>query len=399
MSRIKRIMLLLLTLLGLGLSVKLFYIYMDVNFNPQHAPSFCNINSYVDCDAVAKTSHALLFGIPNALWGIFLYLLFLFLIFVDKIKKLKFLPFLEVFKNPLSYIASLGVLSFAVSVILACVSIFAIEKICILCFVTYFINLFIAIIARTPGKDKGFEFDIKTSVADLLDGIKKPIYLIMLSFCVLIFGVFVAVINHSKVFSPPKPVGSIMQYAEMKTNPYKVSGNILGDRHPKVIVNLYTDYQCPHCRILNIMLHQAMQDVKGVMIVHHDFPLDTECNPLLRHSMHKNSCMLARYSLAAAMQGKAWDMSSLLFDNKFQSEKDVLKTAKKIKGLDIEQLEKDANSNIVSVELKQNINAAIERNVKATPTMLIGARIYTGTMPYDELIKVLTANGAEPRNK
>ena len=87
MSGIKRLAYFLLMLIGLVLSVKLFDIYMNMNFNPNALPSFCNINSYVDCDGVAKTVHSRFLGLPLALWGIFLYLFFMFLTFVDKLKK------------------------------------------------------------------------------------------------------------------------------------------------------------------------------------------------------------------------------------------------------------------------------------------------------------------------
>ena len=143
-----------------------------MNFNPYAEASFCNINSYIDCDGVAKTAHSRFLGIPLALWGIFLYLFFIFLLFVDKLKQLPFLGFLKVFKNPPAYIATIGAFSFLFSMFLAFISIFEIEKICILCFVTYFINLSIGLISRN--KELGFWGDLKTSFKDFYDAIKSP---------------------------------------------------------------------------------------------------------------------------------------------------------------------------------------------------------------------------------
>ena len=144
----KRIALTILALLGFVTSIKLSMIYMDVNFNPYALSSFCSINDYIDCDGVAKTSHSQFFGIPLAFWGLFLYFIFLFFTFVDKIKKIRFLKFLEVFEHPESYICALGLISFLISMSLACLSIFEIQKICILCFFTYLLNLLIAIVAK-----------------------------------------------------------------------------------------------------------------------------------------------------------------------------------------------------------------------------------------------------------
>lgn len=404
MSGIKRIAYLLLMLLGLILSVKLFDIYMNMNFNPNAMPSFCNINNYVDCDGVAKTTHARFLGLPLALWGIFLYLFFLFLTFVDKLKKIPLLRFLKVFKNPEAYIASVGVLSFIFSICLAFISVFEIEKICILCFVTYFINLFIALIARN--KERGFLEDIKTSFKDFLDGIKKFSYFFALLVCLLVFATFLHIVNQMQLFVPALQPGdsaligeqakksSIQEFAELKKNPYKISGNTLGDPKGKVIVNLYTDYYCPFCRVLNIMLYKATQELSDVLVLHHDFPLDENCNPLVKNSMHPNACMAARYVIAASKQEKAWDMDSLLFDNKPETEDELLKLAKKIKELDVEKLKIDANSSETQKELSDSIDRAIKLNIKATPTMLIGSTDYTGVVPYEELKALLIDLGA-----
>lgn len=85
----KRIALTLIALLGFITSIKLTIIYFDVNFNPYALSSFCSVNEFIDCDGVAKTTHSQFFGIPLAIWGLFLYFIFIFFTYVDKIKKIK----------------------------------------------------------------------------------------------------------------------------------------------------------------------------------------------------------------------------------------------------------------------------------------------------------------------
>ena len=100
----------------------MFLYILKENFIAGAAPSFCNINSVIDCDGVARTPYALVFGIPLAIWGTILYLVLLFLTYVDKINEKLNFEILKVFKNPESYIAVLGLFSFCCSMVLASIS-------------------------------------------------------------------------------------------------------------------------------------------------------------------------------------------------------------------------------------------------------------------------------------
>ena len=77
---------LILAVIGIGLCIELGYIFYKTNFLTQFAPSFCAVSELIDCDGVAQTTYALSAGIPNALWGLILYLVMMMLLFVDKIQ-------------------------------------------------------------------------------------------------------------------------------------------------------------------------------------------------------------------------------------------------------------------------------------------------------------------------
>ena len=130
MGQIRRIILTVLAIIGFITSIKLTTIFYEANYNPYALNSFCTINNFIDCDGVAKTPHAQVFGIPLAIWGLILYLFFLFLTYVDKLSNIKFLGFLKVFKNPTSYIFAVGLMAFFMSMTLAAISLFEIKKLC-----------------------------------------------------------------------------------------------------------------------------------------------------------------------------------------------------------------------------------------------------------------------------
>ena len=149
MNKTKKILIGILIAAGIALCVKLGIIYYNANFNPYALGSFCSFNDLIDCDGVAKTNFSHFAGIPLFAWGMFLYLLFTVMLLSPKLKEYKYLRFLEVFKNPYSYIFVLSSIAFCVSMTLAGISIFVINKICTLCFTTYIIDLFLAILAKS----------------------------------------------------------------------------------------------------------------------------------------------------------------------------------------------------------------------------------------------------------
>ena len=113
----KKLLIGIIALIGFITTIKLAVIYYESNYNPYALSSFCSINEFVDCDGIAKTTASQFLGIPLAYWGMGFYLFVLMLLFIDKIKQIRFLSFLEVFKRPMFYISSLGLISFFISVL------------------------------------------------------------------------------------------------------------------------------------------------------------------------------------------------------------------------------------------------------------------------------------------
>ncbi len=384
MSSKKRILITLLCLIGLILSFDLVYIYIKTSFLEGAPKSFCSINSFIDCDGVAQTDKAFFMGVPLAIWGVVLYLLFLFLNFVDKIKEKINFPLLNVFKNPSSYIATIGFISFCISVSLACISLFDIRKICILCFMTYFINLFIALIAV---KKDFFITDIKNTILDFIQGVKEytTLFLVVLLLVVLTLGFF----SQSLILAPIiKTNKSIKQFSELKTNIYAISGNTLGNPDGDVSVFVYGDFMCPFCRVMNIMLHKLVLDDKNVAVYHVNFPLDSACNPTVKAKIHPGSCILSKYALAAQNQGDYWGMVSGIYNKLPRNEKEILQVAKSL-NLDTDKLYKDAHSATIDEYLENQVYRGMNERLMGTPTIIIDGIPHSEIMPYFKLQKLV----------
>ena len=390
----KKLTVQILAFAGLLLSIKLACIYYVANYEKYALSSFCSINEFVDCDGAARSTVSQFWGIPLAYWGIFFYITVLFLTVVDRFKKFRFLKFLEVFKNSMSYISMLGTLAFTCSMVLAGLSIFKIHKLCILCFITYFIDLFIAIVASS-GSFKNLVSSFKTTVIDFIAGAKQYtktfIVLLILATSFLVYsGTTYNFVPHIKQQK------AIMKYRNMKFNPYRVQGNTLGAEDGDVVIELYSDYVCPICYIENIMLHEAVKDFSNIKIIHHNLPFDKECNPYISINMHPNACFMAKGAIAAGKQGNYWEMSSLLYENQPTNINAMLKLAEQL-GFNKDKFVKDLEADTTSKEIEKELFQANKLEIDSTPTIYINGDKIVGVKPYYELKDLLIEHGAKPR--
>lgn len=378
-------LILLLVIIGVALCLDLTYVFYKANFLDVALPSFCTVNELIDCDGVAKTSYSLSMGVPNSIWGLILYSVILMLLFVDKIKAKFPNSIFNVFKNPRSYIAALSLLAFIISMVLAFISIKIIHKICYLCFCTYFVDLSIALLARTKGF---FIHDIKTTVLDFIDGAKKHFILFLVVFVTFIAALIY--LDSTLVASPKlKKEREMKEFFNAKENKYSIKGNVLGNKNAKVKINVYSDYNCPFCKVVNIMVHKLAKGGK-VVVEEVNFPLDTSCNSKIRNTLggHDNSCQYARYALAAKNQGKFWGVADILFYKHPNNTEELTEYIKKAHlGIDIDKLIKDAQSEEIDKIIQADIEKAYASGINATPSLEINDVVYVGAMPYNDLVE------------
>jgi protein-disulfide isomerase len=140
----------------------------------------------------------------------------------------------------------------------------------------------------------------KNTVNDTVDFASKP-YVIILALVLFITGAGILINFDAYKFlaTPEKTPDYTVQHD-------KPIVNVLGDENPELIINEYTDFECPYCSISNFMLQRLVTEVDGVMVVHRDYPISRECNPAVKGEGHKHSCMTALYARAAKKQGKSY---------------------------------------------------------------------------------------------
>jgi protein-disulfide isomerase len=159
-----------------------------------------------------------------------------------------------------------------------------------------------------------------------------------------------------------------------------VAGNPNGD----VNVVEFFDYNCPYCRhALPDVLKLINEDGK-VRLVLKELPI-----------LSDDSVAAARLALAANKQGKYFEMHQKLFSEPGKADKDkALRIAKEL-GLDIDQLQKDAEGPDIKKALDETEDLAQKLNLKGTPMFLIGDRVIAGAP--EDLFDQLKAKVVEVR--
>ena len=395
----RKIVIGIIAFIGFVTTIKLAMIYYNANFSANPHASFCSINEFIDCDSVAKTIDSQFLGVPLAYWGMFLYLFIGLMMGAKKLAQFKLFKFMEVFKNPYFYISALGIISFTISMLLLLISLFEIKKLCILCAFTYVLNLAIGLFAMDYSKG-GFLNIFKTSFVDFVDALKIKKYLIAfisLSVLAVSFLTYTAVTN---VFSPHVVnIKSIKKYVKMKEkgeNPYAITGNILGNPNGNIKLHIYSDFRCPICAVYNIIIHKVVQDFDNVLVVHHNYPLDMQCNKYLQKPFHYGSCALARYGYAAEKQGNYWGFANQVYLTQPMIDFDVWALALNL-GLDLDKLKIDMMSQDAENLVLSDIDEAVSLKIKGTPAIKINdsTEPRMGAMSEIELKKYLLDAGGK----
>ncbi|MEK7177681.1 MAG: thioredoxin domain-containing protein [Patescibacteria group bacterium] len=163
-----------------------------------------------------------------------------------------------------------------------------------------------------------------------------------------------------------------------QTKELRASDHIKWSTDKKNILVEYSDFQCPSCKGAHDFLKtieasgSADFDItKKVTFVYRYFPL---------FQIHDKANISAYAAEAAGIQGKFWEMTSLLFDNQqsWTGSKDAMneyfiKYAKQLK-LDIEKFKKDSDSNEVKSRVAEDLREAEQMGVDSTPTFFLNGQ-------------------------
>jgi protein-disulfide isomerase len=353
---------------GLWLSILLEQIHFRIHTQPDFH-SFCAIDRKVNCDIVAKSPYAVLFGVPLAAWGILGYAVAMLLSLWGAIKR-------SALAVGCGLYLALGFV--ATSAVLGAISAIVITAVCILCIATYGVNLLLLVsmllAARGPG--------LRTALAEPwreLGARTGRFVLALVGLAAVALGVgllhpsYWAAANAQVRAKPTTP-----------TLPHGVEpggGHYLGSAKAAVVVTEFSDYECPFCRQAHLQLRALLERYPSQLrLVHRHYPLDQSCNTSLAGPMHQNACFAATIAECAGLQNRFWEANDYLFaDARMLHARSNAEIARDL-GLDLPALEsclREQGPRSVAVDLDEGNRLKIE----GTPTFVVEGKTYMGALP------------------
>jgi protein-disulfide isomerase len=157
-------------------------------------------------------------------------------------------------------------------------------------------------------------------------------------------------------------------------------GPAIGGKRPKVTIVEWSDFQCPFCGRVEPTLKQIMDTYKDdVKIVWRNEPL----------SFHPNAMPAAKAAMAAAKQGKFWQMHDLMFEHQTElSDAKYAEWAMQI-GLDFARWQKDKESPEIAAQIQKDSSYGQSVGADGTPSFFVNGKFISGAMPFEVFKSVI----------
>jgi protein-disulfide isomerase len=370
MTRWSRTLLLAFAALGLGAASTSSYVHYRLLTDPAYS-SFCDVNGTVNCTQAYLSQYGSLWGVPVALFGVFFFLLVLLLGGIGT------RPTAPARDAVPAYVFALSTGALAFILYLGWASYVQLKTFCVLCAVTYVsvIAIFILSGGATPVPMTTLPRRLPRDVRTL---VSSPTALVLA--LLFVFGAGSAIASFpgepqrqaAPAFTPlnAQQRADIAKWWDVQP---KVDLPIPMDG-AKVLVVIFSDYQCPHCRAAHESYRSLIAKyARGgqVRFVLKHFPLEGECNAYAANGSHSAACEAAAAVVLARQTGKASQMEEWLFANQEKlTPSGVRVAAKDIGGI------ADFNGGYLEAlkEVRADANLGGLLGVGSTPTLFLNNR-------------------------
>lgn len=366
-----------IAMVGLGdaiyLAISHFRVYTDIGYK-----SFCAVSKSINCDTVSQSSFSIFLNIPVPIWGVVGYLFFLVLLY----------PARKALLNEGRLWPTLFVIALVFSIysiILAIISMVFVHSYCIMCMVSYAVNLMLlyftwlvyqrfANISMITGISKDIQWirHHKKNGGIFLGGIASMVLLLML-------------------FTPHYwEMSAVSMGRELSRGTTEDGHPWIGAMKPKLVITEFTDYQCFQCKKMHFFLREFMASHPGALkLIHRNFPMDHIYNPIVKEPYHVGSGKMALLSLYAAQQGKFWEISDFLFNIDTRKGPFNVREMARVAGFDLMEFAGSVNDRTLRQKLSTDIQEGIRLGITGTPGYLIDDKVYVGHIPAEIINAVM----------
>ncbi len=421
-GRILLILVLLLSLAGIAVSVRLTVVFHQANAIHGHK-SACAINAQWDCDHVARSTYAKMFGAPTSLWALLGYAL------------MALFAGWGAFRYgprhwPLGVLTILVVAALGMSTYLAWAAVVILKKKCLWCTALYGINIAMlltlvgAYVRRGIGPVKAIRRDFNWLLDHL--GVLGKLAGTAVVGCLVVLlvgpqfgrpsprakkapraeGLIKAAPRRPppgkqpKRPEPPKPPAWVKAMVTAST-PFR--GPVGADLY---IVE-FSDYECPFCQLSNKNMEKILAKYgKRIRLYHRHFPLDSTCYKRMKRQMHPSACFAARAAYCAHRQNKFWGFHDAQFRLGDKISKLAIIGLAKKHGLDMARFNSCVASASTNKQITDDLAAGEALKVDGTPTFYMGGPMIKKFSPqglslamFDRLFTLLDQAKAKAKAK
>lgn len=151
----------------------------------------------------------------------------------------------------------------------------------------------------------------------------------------------------------------------------------VGDKTAPVTLVEFGDYESEACSKANEVVKKLLEEYDGkIRFNYRHFPLT---------KIHQRSLKAAEASVAAAQEGKFWEMHNIMFANRRNLGTTSLKLHSKEAGIKSKKFLDDLVNAIYGWHVQADLKEGIVRGIKDVPAFFINDEQFTGKPTYENL--------------
>ena len=153
----------------------------------------------------------------------------------------------------------------------------------------------------------------------------------------------------------------------------------VGDEDAPVTLMEFGDYESEACAKAHEVVKQLLETYDGkIKFNFRHFP---------QTKIHQRSMKAGEAAVAAAQDGKFWEMHNILFKNRRQLGTVSLKLHSKEAGIKNKKFLEELVDGKFGWQVQDDLKEGIDRGVKEVPTFFINDELFTGKPTFDNLSK------------
>ncbi len=378
---------------GIGFQFYLASLHYPLKFG-MSTGSICSINETFDCEAVAASRYAELFGVPLAIWGAVTNLVLLCLVLL--------FPLSEETRKPIARKNILALAGFiaTMSVVMGAVSLLKLNTFCLFCILAY-VASFIAFAGLYCGLNTGATAGAPSKSSVIPRG---PAYQPTDAKTLIAAGVSILILsfitNHGFRRGYVKDTSELNATINASINEWLSNPKLTIEpvapftkgatpADAKMTLVEFADFRCPHCKHAVSTVHAFVKSRPDVRFIFQVWPLDGECNTKMESS-NGASCLLARAAVCANQRDKGWAAHDWIFEHQEQfSSLDAVKgkmpELAKAVGLNEAEFQACTDAEETRNLVKQMADVGTKIEIRGTPAFYANGR----HLPGGQLLPVL----------